>query len=115
MRRAQGYTLVETMIAVAMVGILVPIFGAATREARLQSLAVLHRERALILLEYQADHLSRGLPEDPAVLDRLVSDLPDATTSRVTAGDVVTLTVSWRSLRGRTEDRSLAVFAGGRP
>jgi len=110
MKRIRAYTLVELMITVAMIGILSGVLGTQSRNARLGGLAELQRERALLYLEYEADLVSRGRAEDPAVVARLVASLPDVRMDHDGANGVVTLTVTWREPSGRIATRSLAVF-----
>ena len=76
--RCHGFTLVEIMITVAMIGILIHIVGGTARQARLGGLAELQRERALLYLEAHAVARARGQGVDPAAVERLSSSLPDA-------------------------------------
>jgi hypothetical protein len=101
------------MIALAVLGIALQGPGAVARRTRLQAFGEVQRERALLLLEYEADCVSRGRAEDPAVLGRLVERLPDARLSREVGDGTVALTVVWRDPLGWTARRSLTVFAPG--
>ena len=112
-RRAN--TLIELMIATAILGIAVAGPGSIARRGRLQAFGEVQRERALLLLEYEADCASNARAEDPAVVGRLSEVLPDATVSRVVGDGVVTLEVAWRDPLGWPARRSLTVFAGGSP
>lgn len=107
-------TLVELMIVVAMVGILTGLLHANARRARLGGMAELQRERARIWAGYLGDSGARGVPPDPAVVQRLTAFLPDATSSTEVRGGVQTLTVRWTSPLGRAESLSLTAFEAGR-
>lgn len=108
----RGYTLVELIIAVAILGILTVGVAGSVRDARLRGLAQLQRERALLLLAYHAACVADGRPVKAPVEDRLVEALPEARVERRSQGDLATLTVSWRPPRGGIASRSLTVFAG---
>ncbi|MFH1467954.1 MAG: prepilin-type N-terminal cleavage/methylation domain-containing protein [Pseudomonadota bacterium] len=111
----RGYTLVELMITVAIIGISSGIVAGSARQARLVALGELQRERALLLLEYEAGCVERGRLPDPRVLARLQESLPDAEVGSERTGDLTTLTVHWRPPSGLRQQRSLTVFAGGTP
>jgi len=108
MRR--GYTLVELMITVAIIGISTAIIFGAARTARLHGLARLQGERALLLLEYHADCAVDARPVEPAVVEQLTASLPDARVSAEGGGGTTTLTVHWRPPVGLPQQRSLTVF-----
>lgn len=119
-RLVRGYTLVELMITVAVLGIAVVIADTAGRQSELRGLVELERERATLLLEYEADCVSRGRTPDPAVITRLTAALPDARIDSTSEAGTTTLTVSWRPpgvhpAPGRPETRSLTVFTGSAP
>ncbi len=109
----RGYTLVELMITVAIVGIGSAIIAGTARYARLGGLAELQRERALLLLEYHAECLVDERPVDPTVVERLVVSLPDAEVVEAAAGDLAILTVRWSPPQGLAQERSLTVFTAG--
>lgn len=112
MRATRGFTLVEGMVTVALIGIVSFIAGATAVSERRAAAAVLDGERAAQVLDYEADCLSTGKAPDPQVLVRLQADLPSARLAVAKAGGTATITVSWK--RGGTEgSRSLTVFAKG--
>lgn len=103
-------TLVELMIVVAILGILTSAVGSATRQAQLTALSELHRERALLLLEYHADQLLLAQAPDPAVLERLTAALPKAAVLVERSSGVATLQATWEAPTGRSSTRSLTVL-----
>lgn len=110
MRRHRGYTLVELMIAVAVLGIVAALAVGAGKRSQLWGLDEFQRERALLLLEYQAERLSTGQPVEAAVVQRLVDQLPDAKVHERSGAGVTTVTVTWRAATGGPGTRSLTVF-----
>ncbi len=110
--RTSGYTLVELMITVAIIGISAAIIGGAAQQARLTGLVELQRERALLLLEYHARCAAEGRATDPQVVERLVESLPDTQVHAQAERGLTTLTVQWRPPLGLPQRRSLAVFTG---
>ncbi len=106
----RGVTLIELMIAVAIIGIASVAAGDAAREMRARALEPVQRERALQWLEYQAGALSAGTTPSPEVSARLLAELPEATVAQRREKDVVYLTVSWKAPGGRRASRELAVI-----
>lgn len=110
--RQRGFTLVEAMITVALIGIVSVIAGATAVAERRAAASVLDGERAAQVLEYEADCLSTGKPPDARVLVQLQAELPGARLEVAKAGQAATITVSWT--RGGTPgSRSLTVFTKG--
>jgi len=108
----KGFTLVELMIAVAILALISTGAVMATHRYQLVGLSELQRGQALLLLEYQADCLSSGRSPTPAVMDRLQAALPGAALSEEqSTGGVSTLSVRWADPTGSTATRSLVVFA----
>lgn len=106
----RGLTLVELMITVAILGILSLAIGNATGRTQRTALGELHRERALLLLEYHAEMLLRSEPPDPAVLERLTHALPKAAVSVERSPGVAMLRATWESPAGTPSVRSLTVL-----
>ena len=115
MRPNRGYTLVELMIAVACLGILLAMAGLSSREWRRRAQATLTRERATLLLEYEADCLSTGRAADPLVEARLKAPLRGAAIEARPGAAGTEVTVRWTGPRGQVvqdheESLSLLVF-----
>jgi prepilin-type N-terminal cleavage/methylation domain-containing protein len=110
MRR--GYTLIELMIVVALIGIIAAAAG--VMGARTQSVGVLEvqHERARLLLDYHGLQLARGAAADPEVAGRLEERLPGRTVSTRDQGLVSTITVEWTDPFGRPVSRAVTVFRG---
>ena len=72
---------------------------------------LMQRERALQVLEYQANALVHGVPSDPAQLAALLREIPEGKLEARPAGEgMKALTVRWRSPQGESQ-RTLVVFA----
>lgn len=115
MSSSRAYTLVELMITVALFGIVAAMAGTAGRQSEMLGLGQLERARATVLLEYEADCISRGRAPDAAVEVRLKAQLPGAVVSRVEGLGTTTITVSWSApgvLAAGRERRALVVFSG---
>ena len=108
----RGYTLVELMVTVALIGVSGVALDAYALHTERAALAELQRARAGVLLEYHARRVSSGLPPEPAVIERLTASLPEAKVERAAAGELVTLTATWRVPVGPAGRKVLTVFAG---
>ena len=106
----RGYTLIELMIVVALIGI--SVAAAGVTGGRLRSVGILEtqHERARLLLEYHGSHLARGIPLDPEVSVRLQERLPDRKIASRSQGPVTTVTVVWTDPFGRPASKALTVF-----
>ncbi|HVE86025.1 MAG TPA: prepilin-type N-terminal cleavage/methylation domain-containing protein [Myxococcales bacterium] len=113
MRRSAGATLIELMVVVALIGISAGAAGMAVRHEREAGLAELQRELAAQLMEYHAGCLASGRRPDAAALQRLEESLPSARVRVYRRGRLATVTVSWTSMNGLEQRRSLSVFAKG--
>ncbi len=109
----RGFTLVELMVTVAVLGIVAAGAGSLAELTERAGTRELVRERALTLLEYVASHEAARRPVDKAVYQRLLADVPRGETAVQTAGDVVTVEVKWFSGQ-REESASLTVLRGAR-
>ena len=109
----RAYTLIELMIAVAIVGISSAIVMGAASHARQLGIAEMQRERVLNLLDYEAACSAKGVAPDRDTVRRLSEALPDLEVSSVVQAGTATLTVSWRPAVGLRQTRSLTVFTSG--
>ncbi|MBL8617680.1 MAG: prepilin-type N-terminal cleavage/methylation domain-containing protein [Deltaproteobacteria bacterium] len=109
----RGHALVELMIGVALIGIIASLAGGAGRAARLDAAVPLQRERAGLLLEYQAECAATGVVPDPDTVKRLSEHLRDTHMTESVAATTVTFHVQWTAPRGQTLSRSLTVFRRG--
>ena len=111
MKRAGGFTLIEAMITVAILGIVTIGLLQAGTTARLRATERLQQERATQVLEFEAEALSTGASPNPQVELTLLAELPEARIERSRSGRTVTIRVSWG--HGRTSARELTVFTKG--
>ena len=107
---SRGFTLIEMMICVAVIGIFAAAAGVTGADWRLRAQAELEREQALLALEYQAERIATGRAPDPATEARLAAPLRELTIARQDDGPTTTITVSWRDPIGATPQRALTVF-----
>lgn len=110
----RGFTLIEQMIAVAMLAIGALAMDALAQHTERAALAELQRARAGVLLEYHAARAMKGQPVEPEVLSRLTASLPEAKVERVTKGDLITLTATWRAPVGTPGRRVVTVLGAKR-
>lgn len=97
---ARGFQLIELMIAVALLGIAGVVLGNAALAQRRLSVELLQRERALQVLEAQADLAVRGAPANEAGVLKLVQELPGGALSERHGGGLHTFVITWRSAAG---------------
>lgn len=109
----RGMTLIETMIAVALIGIAGVTVGHAAQRQRLDGQEALQRARAEELLAYHAERAVHDERPDADVSSRLTAGLPRASVKVADQGATRTVTVRWGN-GDALHTRSLVVFAGKR-
>ncbi len=108
----QGFTLIELMISVAILGITAALGGNLIVRLSRESAELVLRERATQILEYEADMLMRRTPPDATTRRALLAELPESElTIQRAAGPVTTAEVRWKGAGGHTEHLSLAIVA----
>ena len=107
----RGFTLIEAMITVAIIGIVTVGLLQAGTSARLRATERLQQERATQVLEFEAEALSTGATPNAEVELTLLAELPESRIERSRAGRTVTVRVTWG--HGRTSSRELTVFTKG--
>jgi prepilin-type N-terminal cleavage/methylation domain-containing protein len=114
MRRCErGFTLIETMIVVAILGVTSLLLGNAALQQRQAGAAELQRAEAEQLLDYCADRLSSGQRPSSDTVDALAENLPSTKLAIAHQGRLATLTLEWKEPSGRRLVQSLTVFAKG--
>ena len=108
-RPPRGTTLIEAMVAVAMLGILAVSGADGVDQLKRHSISALQRERALQVLEYEAAAIVSGRPVDPAATRALLELLPEGRLESKARGGRRTLTVTWAA-QGKTRRRELIVL-----
>jgi len=115
MKRRHGFSLIETMVAVAILGILLVTAYGGVAAQRLESARLVQRERALQALEFEAEGILRRLPTDPQVRTLHLAELPEAQfEARQVQPDVVSLTLAWLA-PGRQHARVELMLVGRLP
>lgn len=104
-------TLIELMIAVALIGISAVTVGHAAQRQRLDGQELLQRARADELLAYHAERAIHDQRPDADVSSRLTEGLPHASVKVADQGATRTVTVKWGN-GDALHTRSLVVFAG---
>ncbi|MFZ5439874.1 MAG: type IV pilin protein [Myxococcota bacterium] len=111
MRR--GFTLVELMITVAVLGLVGVLFDTLAGHIERTGLAELQRERARLLVEYHARQRVAHRDLDLEIDRRLRADLPGVELSEQSTGGTVTITVRWTAPTGPAPHLSLTLVAEG--
>ncbi len=107
----RGYTLIEVMIVVAVLGITAAGASLTGSRIRMHGIDALQQEQAWLLLEYRATCLSGGRVPDATVEDRLTAPLPDAVVTSTSSGAHTTVGIASTDPFGRATHRDLTVFA----
>jgi prepilin-type N-terminal cleavage/methylation domain-containing protein len=97
----RGFSLIELMVSVALLGVAIGSMGAAVATQQSSAASMVLRERALQLLEARADAYVRGVPLDPAAAQTLLGELPRGLLSERTEGGLRILTASWSEAAGK--------------
>jgi len=106
MRR--GFTLIELMICVAILGIMTGLSGGMLWQQRQALLRETQRERAWQALDYAATRATRGEPLDGPTVEALLQELPR---SKLASHDGKLL-IHWVEAGGHTKVLTLSVFPG---
>ncbi|MCP4872968.1 MAG: type II secretion system protein [Proteobacteria bacterium] len=107
----RGFTLIETMICVALMGITAALAGVTGAQMRMNAQVEIQQAQAQLVLDSHASAASRGVAVAPEATARVLAPLPDGVVTWARAGSARTLTVAWRDPHGRAVTRSLTVFA----
>jgi prepilin-type N-terminal cleavage/methylation domain-containing protein len=112
---SRGFTLIEAMITVALVGIVSVIFGNVAVSLRRDATELALREHAWQAAEYEASVLARGETPNEQTRQVLLAQLPQGRIEHVkmASGAVITR-VSWRGPHDQRSTVELAVFMGAR-
>ena len=112
-RSRGGFTLVELMITVSLLGILTLLFDVVARQVERAGLAEVQRERARLLVEYHARQLSAGAPIVPVLDETLRAAVPGLAVKHARAGKLVTVSATWPAPAGPEGHLALTVFVPG--
>ena len=105
MRR--GFTLIELMVAVAVLAIGGLLAGQLSLALRTEAVEAELWERAQQCLEYEASALLEGREAEAEVRRALLAELPQGKLAQRREGEVVVLEVSYRAPRGAWRQREL--------
>ncbi|MEW5848174.1 MAG: prepilin-type N-terminal cleavage/methylation domain-containing protein [Myxococcota bacterium] len=106
----RGFTLVEAMIGVAMLGIACVAAYSAFDVFSLRAIAQAQETQAVLALESEVEHYLRGEGLSPQTRTALTQNLPGATMTSRTQGNTITFTLKWRAADGRHGNADLTVL-----
>lgn len=96
----RGTTLIEAMVAIAILGIVIAMSGQTATALRSESVEAVLWERAQQVLEHEASALIEGRQPDAKTREALMEALPGGKLEKKPNYDGVVLVVSWKAPRG---------------
>ena len=109
-----GFTLIEEMIAVAILGIFSALAWAGFGYQRQAATQVVLRERARQVLNYAAASRLAGHDPNPRTVAALTADLPQGRFEAASDDRLDHYLAHWRGMGGRTQTLQVALLRGPR-
>ncbi len=103
----RGFTLVELMISVAVMGVMGLLFDVTSNIVERRASEELQRARAEVLVSELVRASAMGRPVDPATRAKLEAGLPRVEVEQKPAAGAVTWVVRWRGWSGAPLEVSL--------